>query len=481
VETLKTKAANAIRKHRMISPGDRIAVGVSGGPDSMALLYLLHDLREELDCTLHVAHLDHTLRGAESSADAEYVKEQAVKRHRPITVAGGDVRQVITPNESLDSGARRVRYEFYERVMANAPADKVAQGHNSDDQAETVMMRLLRGSGAQGLSGIPPVRDNFIRPLIEISRAEINEYLKQLRIIPRQDSSNLSTVYGRNKIRLELIPLLERDYSPNIKHILKQTGELLRTEDEFLTALAVEASERCVQYPDARTAIIRISALGEHHPALQRRIIRLAIKTLAGNLTGFDYDHVRDVLRLAILGATGSSISLPREISAEKSYDVLILRSGSQPGISVEPFDYLIAVPGETPIPELSLLIRVAEPMAVCGKYEKPQEENEFRATFDCDKIRGNLRLRNRRAGDRFHPLGVSGTKKLKDFFIDQKIPRNLRGRVPILTDANDILWIVGYRIDDRFRITANTKKQLAVTAIPNYETEHRQNTAIGK
>lgn len=452
----------------MILPGEKIVLGVSGGPDSMALLYVLYDLRDDLRCTLHVAHLDHMLRGEESKADAVYVVEHAWKLGLPIMVEAIDVRRMIMTKESLESGARRIRYEFYERVMASVKADKVAQGHNADDQAETIMMRLLRGSGGQGLSGIPPVRDSIIRPLIETSRSEIDEYLRQLRITPRQDSSNLSTAYGRNKIRHELLPMLEREYSPNIKQILRQTGEILRAEDDLLTALAREAVDNCVQYPDARTIMIRISELRGYHLALQRRILRLAIKTLTGDLRRFDYGHIRDLLDLALCGITGIIISLPRQVSAEKTYDGLILRRGYEPEIPTEPFDYHIKVPGETRIPNLSLLIKASKPERMSGGYERNQiDEGEFRAAFDYDKIRGDLYLRNRRPGDRFQPLGMSGTKKLKDFFIDEKIPRGSRDSVPILVDGNSILWVIGHRIDDRFKVTANTRTQLTVTAIP--------------
>ena len=466
---LKAKVLDTIQKHRMILPGERIAVGVSGGPDSMALLYLLHDLRDDLKCNLHIAHLDHMLRGEESRTDAAYVAEHARKLNIPITLEAINVNEMTTPKESQESGARRIRYEFYEKVMTSVKADRMALGHNADDQAETVLMRLLRGSGAQGLSGIPPVRDNFIRPLIEVNRSEIDEYLRQMQITPRQDLSNLNTVYRRNKIRHTLIPLLEREYSPNIKQILQQTGEILRAEDELLTNLALEAMQNCIQRPDDRTAIVHIPNLRGYHLSLQRRILRLAIETLTGNLNSFDYDHVRDLLNLALYGTTGSVISLPREIWAEKVYDELIIRRGYQPKTSDEPFDYKIKIPGKTKIPDPGLSIVTTGPENFCGEIKKYQpNRDEFRETFDYDKIRGELRIRNRRPGDRFQPLGMSETKKLKDFFIDEKIPRAMRNSIPILTDENSILWIVGYRIDDRFKITKNTRTQLTVTAIPN-------------
>lgn len=467
IMNLLKKVLDTVRKYDMIRPGERIVVGVSGGPDSIALLYILHDLRGDLGCTLHVAHLDHKLRGAESKADAAFVEEHARELGLPITIEALDVRRMILPGESLETGARRIRYEFYETVMTSVEADKLAQGHNADDQAETVIMRLLRGSGAQGLGGIPPVRDSkFIRPLIEVNRSEIDEYLEQLQIKPRQDSSNLSTIYERNRIRLELIPMLEREYRPNIKQILRQTGDILRAEDELLTDLALESMDNCVQFPDVRTAIIRISDFRGYHLALQRRILRLAIEKLTGDLSGFDYDHIRDVLDLALSGTTGSVINLPQYVSAEKVYDELILRPG-RPETHIEPFDYLVRIPGETKIPELGLSIRTIGPERVNAGKLQPGRDG-LREIFDYDKLHGDLHLRNRRPGDRFQPLGMSGMKKLKDFFIDEKIPRELRDRIPILTDAANILWVVGYRMDDRFKITANTENQLVIAAIPD-------------
>ena len=442
----------------MILPGEKIILAVSGGPDSTALLYLMYDLRDELKCSLHIAHLNHNLRGEESDADAEFVKEQAQKLGLPITVESLDVKSMIS-KESLESGARRIRYEFYEKVMSETHANKVVLGHTADDQAETVIMRFLRGSGAKGLSGIPPIRDDiYIRPLIETSRAEVEEYLQSLNIIPRWDSSNLSTEYERNKIRHELIPLLESNYSPNIKHILQQTADILREENDFLTEQIRQAMGECIHHQDSRSIDISIPDLKKHHIALQRRILRLVIESLLGDLNRYNFNHLVALMDL-IDNNTGKTISLPRGIIAERIYDKIIisLESFQQPS---EPFDYIIDVPDEIEIPDLGLSVRTVLSKSDYMAYSK----DKFQKTFDYDKIKGNLHLRSRRNGDRFQPLGVSGTKKLKDFFIDEKVPRSQRDNVPILTDGNNILWIVGYQIDDRFKVTTQTKTELNVT-----------------
>jgi len=455
---LKAKVLNTIHKHRMILPDEKIILAVSGGPDSTALLYLMYDLRDELKCSLHIAHLNHNLRGEESVADAEFVKEQAQKLGLPITVESLDVKSMIS-KESLESGARRIRYEFYEKAMSEIHANKVVLGHTADDQAETVIMRFLRGSGTKGLSGIPPIRDNiYIRPLIETSRAEVEEYLQSLNITPRWDSSNLSTEYERNKIRHELIPILELNYSPNIKHILQQTADILREEDDFLTQQVRLAMDECIHHQNSHSIDINIPDLRKYHIALQRRILRLAIENLLGDLNRYDFDHLVTLMNL-IDNNTGKAISLPRGIIAERVYDKIIisLESFQQ---SSEPFDYIIDVPDEMEISDLGLSVRTVLSKSDCMTYSK----DKFQKTFDYEKIKGNLHLRSRRNGDRFQPLGVFGTKKLKDFFIDEKVPRSQRDNVPILTDGNNILWIVGYQIDDRFKVTTKTKTELNVT-----------------
>lgn len=451
----------------MIEKGDKVILAVSGGPDSTAMLYLMNDLRNDLECSLHIAHLNHCLRGEESDEDAVFVKEQALKLNIPITVEELDVKNLITDKESLESGARRIRYEFFKKVMSDIQANKVAQGHTADDQAETVLMRLLRGSGTKGLSGIPPIRDNiYIRPLIEISRSEVEAYLQSIDIQPRWDSSNLSTEYERNRIRHELIPLLESKYSPNIKSIFCQTAEILRAEDEFLDILAKDALCQCLEKGNSHnkgdqggfinTITIQTDNLKKHHISIQRRIIRIAIESILGDLRRYEFHHIDEIMSLIETGKTGNSISLPRGITAEKSYGKIIIKLDEDE--TIEPFDFIIKVPGETEIPSLGLKI-----LTSIGKGNSYSKEL-YQKTFDYDVIEGELHIRSRRKGDRFQPLGMSSTKKLKEFFIDEKIPRSQRDRIPILTDGNKIMWVIGYSIDDRFKVTTQTKTHLSVT-----------------
>jgi len=462
----------------MIEKGDIIVLAVSGGPDSIAMLYLMDDLHDELGCSLHIAHLNHCLRGEESDADAEFVKEQALKLNIPITVEKLDVKSMITSKESIESGARRIRYDFYRKVMSDVRADKVAQGHTADDQAETILMRLLRGSGTKGLSGIPPIRDGvYIRPLIEVSRSEVEAYLQDIGVVPRWDSSNLSTEFERNRIRHELIPLLEERFSPNMKSILQTTAEILRSEDDFLATFTKESFGKCVTFfntppnpsqegslpilpftlkSEKPKIVIRINDFKEQHLAIQRRILRLALESLLGNLNRYDFRHIDEIMSLMDDGTTGNFISLPRGIIAEKSYGKIIIKFAEEE--SIKPFDFIIKVPDETDIPDLGLKIITS------FSQSKDYSKETYQKTFDYDAVKGELHLRNRRQGDRFQPLGMSGTKKLKEYFIDEQIPRRLRDKIPILTDGNNIMWVVGYNIDDRFKVTTQTKTHLNVT-----------------
>ncbi len=483
-----TKVLKTIKKYNMIEKNDKVILAVSGGPDSIAMLYLMNELHNELECSLHVAHLDHCLRGEESEADAEFVKEQASKLNIPITIEKLDVKNMITDKESLESGARRIRYDFFKKVMSDVQANKVAQGHTADDQAETVLMRLLRGSGTRGLGGIPPIRDNiYIRPLIEISRKEVEAYLLNINVQPRWDSSNLSTEYDRNRIRHELIPILESRYCPNIKSILQQTAEILRTEDEFLDTLAREAICQCVESDDEtkdffKSPLTSLSRIGKqiqpakekdkggflkritiqtdelkkYHISIQRRIIRIAIESILGDLNRYEFHHIEEIMSLVKTGKTGSFISLPRGIIAEKSYGKILIKFYDK--AVNDPFDFIVNVPGETEIPCLGLKITTS-----IGKGNVYSKE-VYRKTFDYDVIEGEIHLRNRREGDRFQPLGMSSTKKLKEYLIDEKAPRSQRDRIPILTDGNKIMWVIGYNIDDRFKVTTQTKTHLNVT-----------------
>jgi tRNA(Ile)-lysidine synthase len=460
---LKEKVRETIKKYGMLSPGDRVVVGVSGGPDSVALLHILKELTPQLKISLSIAHLNHGFRLNDSDRDAEYVQKLALELGLPVIVESRDVPAFIKEEGlSPENGARRARYDFFNKVVTRLKANKIALGHNADDQAETVLMRLLRGSGREGLSGIPPARElkpgsrvKIIRPLIEATREAIERYLKQNRIKTRLDASNIESVYLRNRIRLKLLPLLAK-YNPNIKSVLIRTAQVLGEEDRYLERIVDKHLKRIVKKESGRVTlgIIKLSSLSL---PIQRRILRESLRVVKGDRFDIQLSHIDDIIGL--LKARGkASLDLPGNILVTKEYRRLSL--GFKKEKKVPPFKHSLKVPGITKIPEIGLSFHAK---VLSKKPRTLKEGSKKRAYFDYQRIKAPLFLRNREEGDRFQPLGMRGSKKLKDFFMDEKIPLKERERTSLLLSGKEIIWVVGHRISDKAKVTNKTKKVLMV------------------
>ena len=450
-----------ITQHQMIQPQETVLVGVSGGVDSLALLYTLHTLGDQLDCQLHVAHLDHGFR-EDSAVDAAYVAKQADCLDLPISSARIDVPQLMRKKKlSAEVAARRARYQFYECVSERIGATKVALGHHRDDQAETVLMNLLRGAGASGLKGILPVREGkFIRPLLTSSRQEIENFVAQLGLQPRRDATNYQLNHLRNRIRLELIPVLEQTYNPNLQNTLNQTAELLRTESDYLEACAHDAFQACrIESCTPNAVVLDRRSFREHHLALRRRILRLAVAEILGELKDLYFNHFESMLNLIDGETPNSSLHLPNGGEFRRAYNRIHIQKSAD---SHAPFEYEVAVPGNIALPLLDaeMIATVVEHPISCAAADK-FPDGKFQAVFDLDRLQLPLKLRQRRDGDRFQPFGMQGTKKLKDLLIDAKIPRQERERVPVLMNGDEIIWVVGYRTSEPFKIRAETKRRL--------------------
>ncbi len=465
---LKEKVRRTIVRYRMLERGDRLVVAVSGGPDSVALLSILACLSQELNFSLHVAHLNHMFRAKEAEKDALYVKELAKKFSLPITVRKRNVPAFVRRKRlSPEEGARQVRYKFLENVAEKAGANKIALGQTADDQAETVLMWMLRGSGLKGLAGIPAVRplENclIIRPLMEVSRSEIEDYLREEGLRGRVDASNLKPVYLRNKIRLKLLPLLARDYNPNIKSVLSGMSQILEADEEYLTEMQERVFEKVARLKGDNRVGINLASLRKLHPSMQRRILRRSIEVVKGNLQGITLSHLREVLNMINQGRTGSEVHLPKEIVVKRSYQKVFISQGKKPRARVK-YSYQLPIPGEAEIEELNLTLRssLLKRRSTAGLRKSFSSK---RAYFDFNEIEPPLMIRNRRRGDRFQPLGMRGRKSLKEFFIDEKIPREERERTPLLVQRNgrDILWVVGWRQAERAKVSQGTKRVLKV------------------
>jgi tRNA(Ile)-lysidine synthase len=316
---LLVKVRKIIKQHNLINKGDKIAVGVSGGPDSVALLFLLNALKKELRLTLHIAHLDHMLR-KDSRKDREFVEKLAKQLNIPISTAQISVRRLARKG-SLEEIARNARLGFLFKVARDIKADKIALGHNLDDQAETVLMRILRGSGLYGLSGILPKRKiagfTIIRPLVEIKRKEIDSYLKRKKIKPRMDASNLEDIYLRNRIRNKLMPFLEKEYNKNIKEILANLAQSAGSDYDYLQSMA----QRSMKGMRTKINLDRFLRL---HPAIQRIIVRLAISNIRGNTRKIDFRHIREIEDLILNRPVNSIVDLPRGIALIKKKKSLL-------------------------------------------------------------------------------------------------------------------------------------------------------------
>jgi tRNA(Ile)-lysidine synthase len=458
VKHILSQVRKTISRYNMIRKGDRIIVAVSGGPDSICLLSILADLLHELDITLIAAHFEHGLRPLEDPYETALVKEYAGALNLPFETekASG----IDLGSSSLEEKARNLRYNFFERMRTKHNATKIAMGHNLDDQAETVLMRLLRGSGMTGLSGIPPVRDNtIIRPLIDVHREDIIEYLEQKNLKYAVDSSNNNSRFTRNKIRLELIPRMTQ-YQPEIIEILGRLSDHLREENSLVETCAGEWITNNLKKNEPGEYLINIISLKALHHALIKRIIRNIVKRYNNSLFGIDADHVQEIFDLLSNPKPNITINLPGGLIIRKEYDSLFFSSMTS---YMESFCYELSGTGETRINEIGRSIITEELM------NSPHILLETRAEIamvDRGLISFPLTLRNFRPGDRFIPLGMKGHRKIKDFFIDLKTPPFKRMQIPIIFNGDQIVWIAGYRISDPFKVTTDTKTILKITLV---------------
>ena len=475
-----------IREQGLIPEQPKLVVAVSGGPDSVCLLHILVELREKLDLRLHVAHLDHQLRGAESEADARYVVDLARQLDVPVTIERRDVqayqaRHRLSPEEA----AREVRYDFLGQVAQAIGTDRAAVGHTVDDHIETILMHLIRGTGTRGLRGLQPSsqwpssasRLTIIRPLLKVSRGETDSYCRRHRLKPRLDLSNLSLSPLRNRIRRQLRPLLQ-SYNPRVAEALLRTARIAAADYAFLDQEVTRLWGEVAQ-ERGNTVILDKAKLLETPAALQRHLLRAAIEKRLGDLKDIETRHIEGILS-SLNKPAGKKISLPEGLIFAIEYDCFLL--GADPA-ALSPFPILEAgssleIPGRTELTgwrvEATIIDRKREskrgeapltnlppPLVREGDKGGGLLNNGLTACFDLAKTGRKLTVRPRRPGDRFQPLGLSQPKKVNQFMIDGKIPRAWRQRIPIVSSPEHILWVVGWRIDERVKVTAETEKVL--------------------
>jgi len=447
-----------ILKEKMLAPGDRVIVATSGGMDSVVLLDLLYNLRFFFEIELLVVHFHHHVRPYGCERDALFVEELAKALSLPFIMGSGDIPFIAgRERKSLEEAGRDGRYDFFRKLLRQGAGNKVATAHTEDDSVETVLMRFLRGAGARGLSGIPSVREGtFIRPLLNCERKDIRLYAIEKDLCYIDDQTNRDLYFMRNRIRHSLIPLLKKDFNPGLTRNILRLSHICTLEEDYMASMTEEDFEKSVLHHTEDIIILDLKSFCGCHKALQRRLVRLSILKLSEDAGEISYENIMSILKIA-RGETGRIFRF-RNILVRKEYDRLIFSLAPHLFSEIS-YEKELVFPGETECDFFGIRVRVS-----LKDFEGiPGGRDKFYAEFDASKLLPPLFLRNRRKGDRFVPLGMTGKKKLKDFFMDEKIPSAERDRIPLIVTSTDIAWVAGIRQDNRFRLTVSTEKVVSI------------------
>ncbi len=465
------KVRKAIKDAAMLEREDHVLVAVSGGPDSVALLQVLFLLSAEYQLRLTVAHLNHGLRGEEAKKEQEFVSLLCSGMGISCICKTVNIHELQAGSgKSIEEIGREERYRFLHMAAEACGARKIATGHHRGDQAETVLINLIRGSGPTGLKGITPVRDGYIiRPLLQIARAEILDFLNREGLAYVIDSSNLSPMFLRNRIRNELIPELAKRYNPRIVEGLCHIAEIVRREDDYLDNSVRQILHQWGVVPGSAETLLPLTAFQELHEAMQGRIIKFLLEAVAPSGNGIGYRHIEAVLAITRPSLRSHiSLDLPCLIRVDREGSVLLRirrvcsrqtrRDRRKEKTAPDFFSYPVEIPGMVYLNRIDRNVR----FEMINKPSGLEMKNQPLAAFlDFEKISPPLILRNYRSGDRINPLGMSGMKKVKSFFIENKIPRLVRNTIPLLVDDRSVIWIAGERISERVKVTEQTKKVL--------------------
>ncbi len=443
------KVRGIIQSKGLLTRGDRVVVGVSGGPDSIVLLHILKILKEEYALYLHVAHLNHQFRGDDADEDARFVERVAKEWGLDSTIRVVDVPMLSkTEGISPEEAGRQARYSLFSEVAKDFNCRKIAVAHHSDDQAETILLNLIRGTGMAGLTGMKVIREqNIIRPLLYVTRQEIEAYCAENRLESRLDATNLKPDYRRNRIRLQLIPYIEKEFNPNFRQALIRTAEILTDENDYLNNRVEEILNNHLTKQSKR-CMIPIRIMQNQPIALQRRIVRKMIVCLRDSTQGIGFEHIEQVIRLGTNPRTGKRIDLPGGLVVFIEYDNLCLRFRKKDTeLLLKQRD--LSIPGITPVPELDMHFQ-----AHYLEQDLMEEENDNSVVFlNPAEITLPLMIRQRQDGDKMKLPGGIGHSKVKKIMIDMKIPQSDRMKIPLIVDSvGQILWIVEHRKSDYCR-----------------------------
>lgn len=461
------KVINYIDQYNMLHNGDKVIVALSGGPDSMCLVHILKKLQERYNIKLYAAHVNHCLRGAEADADEEYVRGFCKNANIDFYSKRIDINELARiTNTSTETAGREARYAFFNELKEKLGANLIALAHNANDQAETILMRIIRGTGMEGLRGIRPVRDGiYIRPILILTREEIEEYCRINKLNPRIDKSNFEKIYNRNKIRLELIPYLQENFNKDILNTVNRLSEIISKDQDYLEEVAEKKYKEYCSIIGEKIGLDQ--QLINEHEAIVTRVIRRALKDIKGDLKNIELVHINEIMELFSMG-TGKMITLPEGIIAEKVYTEIYFYKKKGNNLSNELKDEIIIFDKEK-FQQPSIVkaidgMNVKISLRIVTKDEVVDfSQDPYKKYFDYDKINRYISIRTRQEGDRFTPYGMKGSKKLKDLFIDLKIPKEERNTLPLVCFDKEIAWIVGYRVSNKYIVTKNTNYILEI------------------
>ena len=463
------KVESYVNQHYMLTQGDGIVAGVSGGADSVCLLFVLRKIQESLGGKLYVAHVNHGLRGEEAVADQEFVRRLCKEWQLPFYLKSVDLHEIAREKKLTEEEAGRlVRYDFFRQIAKETGAAKIAVGHTANDHAETMLFHLIRGSSLKGLGGISPVQGEVIRPLLCVRREEIEQYLKENGLHFCMDKTNLEDTYTRNRIRHRLLPIME-EINPGVVEAIGRVANDCAEAADFLEAEAEAAfAEYVIIYRGLPRLKIKKEAFDNLSPAVTDELLIQTLSKISGSRKDIGAVHIR-ALRALQAGETGKVLNLPYDVMAENQYGILVLYK-KEINVNSTEYETVLALPenketdsnGEITLPngnKVQYSIR---------NYEKSMKipKNRYTKWLNYDIIDSTLRFRTRKTGDWIQVFAESGRKKLKDYLVNEKIPRSERDKLVLLAEENEILWVVGYRLSEKVKVKEDTKRILQLTYI---------------